>query len=170
MSDLPFDPQRMKEQIEQIVQNIHHDEDPIELNKYRAYVRKYTNVFNRGYILAYLLKQAIEGKESRPSRGGRKQGKQGKQGKQEREIAPENDGKQSIFVSIGRSKRVRSRDLIAFFTSADAINQDDIGQVKVLDNYSFIEVSADKAKQAIDELNGKELRGRKLTVNYARRK
>ncbi|MFW5684467.1 MAG: DbpA RNA binding domain-containing protein, partial [Spirochaetota bacterium] len=166
MSDLPFDPARMKEKIRDIVQSIHHDEDPIELNKYRAYARKYTTVFNRGYVLAYLLKQYIEG-----GGGGRSRRRQGKapEGKPA-EAAPAENGRQSIFVSIGRSKRVRSRDLITFFTSADAVNEDDIGQVKVLDNYSFVEVNADKAQAAIDALNGQELRGRKLTVNYARRK
>jgi len=163
MSDLPFDPAQMKAQIRQIVEAIHHEEDPIELNKYRAHVRKYTTIFNRGYVLAYLLKQAMEGGDQRPARDGKRRNKP-------TETAPPENGRQSIFVSIGRSKRVRSRDLVTFFTSVDAINEDDLGQVKVLDNYSFVEVNADKAQQAIDELNGKELRGRKLTVNFARRK
>lgn len=157
MQDLPFEPEKLKARIDEIVHAIHHDEDPVELNKYRTFARKYTSVFNRGYVLAYLLKESMAG-GPRPSRSSRKSG------------GSKDPTKQSIFVSIGRSKRVRSRDLVTFFTSADGIGQDDIGQVKVLDNYSFVEVNADKAKDAIDELNGKELRGRKLTVNYARRK
>ena len=158
MSELPFDPEHIKNKIKEIIHAVHHDEDPVELTQYRKYVRKYTSIFNRGYVLAYLLKQSLEGGSGKPSRSRRKGG-----------TTPDS-GKQSIFVSIGRSKRVRSRDLITFFTSADGITQDDIGQVKVLDNYSFVEISSDKAQAAIDELNGKELRGRKLTVNYARRK
>jgi|SRR6056297_1770573 len=154
---------------------IHHDEDPIELTKVRKYVRKYTNVFNRGYILAYLLKQSLEGGGSRtPRRKQQSSDKQSpdrksrdKQSSGEKQSSPD---KQSVFVSIGRSKRVRSRDLITFFTSSGALTEGDLGQVKVLDNYSFVEVAADKAQAAIEELNGQELRGRKLTVNFARRK
>ncbi|MFW5744144.1 MAG: hypothetical protein ACOC2D_12785, partial [Spirochaetota bacterium] len=107
MQDLPFRPEDLKTRIDEIVHAIHHDEDPVELTKYRKHVRRYTNVFNRGYILAYLLKQSLEGGGQRQSRKGGREGATG---------SPD---KQSIFVSIGRSKRVRSRDLITFFTSAD---------------------------------------------------
>ncbi|MFW5684215.1 MAG: DbpA RNA binding domain-containing protein [Spirochaetota bacterium] len=161
MQDLPFDPEKLKERLREIVHAIHHDEDPEELNKYRAHARKHTSIFNRGYVLAYLLKGSMGGGGGRRPRSSRKAGTPGP--------AKDTD-KQSIFVSIGRSKRVRSRDLVTFFTSAGAVSQDDIGQVKVLDNYSFVEISSDKAQAAIDELNGQELRGRKLTVNYARKK
>jgi hypothetical protein len=158
MQELPFRPEDLKARIQEIVRAIHHDEDPVELTKYRKYIRKYTTIFNRGYVLSYLLKQSMEGGGSRPSRRGRG------------ETAAPSAGKQSIFVSIGRSKRVRSRDLVTFFTSAPGIAEDDIGQVKVLDNYSFVEVNVDKAQAAVEELNGQELRGRKLTVNFARKK
>ncbi|HKJ85042.1 MAG TPA: DbpA RNA binding domain-containing protein [Spirochaetia bacterium] len=175
MQDLPFEPEKLKNLIGDITHAIHHDEDPIELTKVRKYVRKYTNVFNRGYILAYLLKQSLEGGGSRtPRRKQQSSDKQSpdrksrdKQSSGEKQSSPD---KQSVFVSIGRSKRVRSRDLITFFTSSGALTEGDLGQVKVLDNYSFVEVAADKAQAAIEELNGQELRGRKLTVNFARRK
>lgn len=158
VKDMPVKPEDLKTKIDEIVSAIHHDEDPVELTMYRKYVRKYTTIFNRGYILAYLLKQSVEG-------GGQRQGRKGSRGG-----TSGSPDKQSIFVSIGRSKRVRSRDLVTFFTSANGITQDDIGQVKVLDNYSFVEVTKEKAQVVIDELNGQELRGRKLTVNFARKK
>jgi hypothetical protein len=168
MGEVSIEPDRLKERIDDIIDAIHHDEDPMALTQYRKYARKYTSVFNRGYVLAYLLKQATEGgiQKARP-------GSRATASARARDSGAEKQGqpdKQSIFVSIGRSKRVRSRDLITFFTSADGIGQEDIGQVKVLDNYSFVEVNPAKAQAAVDELNGKELRGRKLTVNFARRK
>ncbi len=162
MGDVSVQPDKMKERIEEILHAIHHDEDPLTLTQYRKYARKYTTIFNRGYVLAYLLKQASEGGMQKARLATRATG-----ATRTRDSETE---KQSIFVSIGRSKRVRSRDLITFFTSADGIGQEDIGQVKVLDNYSFVEVAPEKAQAAVDELNGKELRGRKLTVNFARRK
>jgi hypothetical protein len=162
MNDVSVEPDRLKERIDDILHAIHHDEDPLTLTKYRKYARKYTSIFNRGYVLAYLLKQMAEGGMPRARPASKPAGSP--------RTRDDDTEKQSIFVSIGRSKRVRSRDLITFFTSADGIGQDDIGQVKVLDNYSFVEVNPKKAQAAVDELNGKEFRGRKLTVNFARRK
>ena len=169
MQDLPFEPEKLKNLIGDITHAIHHDEDPIELTKVRKYVRKYTNVFNRGYILAYLLKQSMDGGGSRAPRR-KQQSSEKKSAEKKSRDEQSSPDKQSIFVSIGRSKRVRSRDLVTFFTSSGALGEGDLGQVKVLDNYSFVEVAADKAQAAIEELNGQELRGRKLTVNFARRK
>ena len=44
-------------------------------------------------------------------------------------------------MSIGRNRRVHSSDLATLFTSADGVTESDLGQVKVLDNYSFVELT-----------------------------
>jgi hypothetical protein len=163
MSDLPFSESDLKERISDILHEIHESEDPIEMTKLKRLVRKHTSLFSRSYITAYLLKQAIGG--GAPARSKRRE-RSSRSDKHE----TENRDQQSIFVSIGRNRRVHTRDLITFFTSADGITSDDIGQIKVLDNYSFVEVNKEKAQSAIEALNGQELRGRKLTVNFARRK
>ena len=76
----------------------------------------------------------------------------------------------SVFIGIGKNRRVFPRDLVALFTEVEGITGDDIGQIKILDNYSFMEINPDRAQTAIDAVNGREFRGRKLNVNYARRK
>ena len=144
-SDLPFDREATAQQLRDIVRRIHEEEDPVEMNQYKRFIRKHVSVFARGYFTAYLFKQLAGGSALLSDR-------------------------KSIFVSAGRNRRVHARDLVTLFTSANGVTRDDIGQVKVLDNYSFVEVDAAKAKQAIDDLNGTDFRGRKLTVNYARRK
>jgi hypothetical protein len=156
VSDFPFDKAEFKSKISEILREIHEEEDPIEMTRIKRMVRRHTSIFNRGYITAYLLKQAMTN-GSRPR-------------KKRAEQVTTNEDQQSIFVSIGRNRRVHTRDLITFFTSVDGIGSEDIGQIKVLDNYSFVELNKDKAQAAIEALNGQELRGRKLTVNFARRK
>ncbi len=160
MEKLPLDPAAVESAISDIVDHVHDEEDPILMTRYKRLFRKYTTIFNRGYVSAYLLKQAVEAGRS-PSR---------RKKSSEKANQESTDGHQSIFVSIGRNRRVHTRDLITFFTSAEGVSREDIGQIKVLDNYSFVEVDSDKAQAAIDALNGTELRGRKLTVNFARRK
>jgi superfamily II DNA/RNA helicase len=142
---LPFDPESAAQQLRNIVRTIHEEEDPQELVAYKRFVKKHVSVFNRAYFTAYLFKQLVADDTGSQSRT-------------------------SVFVSAGRNRRIHARDLVTLFTSANGVSRDDIGQIKVLDNYSFVEVESSKAKQAIDALNGTELRGRKLTVNYARRK
>ncbi len=143
--DLPFDRETTEQQIRDLVRRIHEDEDPVELTQYKRFIKKHVSIFSRAYFTAYLFKQWAGGSASSSTRT-------------------------SIFVSAGRNKRVHARDLVTLFTSTDGVTRDDIGQVKVLDNYSFVELETAKAKQAIDALNGSDFRGRKLTVNYARRK
>ena len=45
-----------------------------------------------------------------------------------------------------------------------------IGDIKILDNYSFITLSSQASETAIDNLDGIDYRGRKLTVNFAKKK
>jgi RNA recognition motif-containing protein len=39
-----------------------------------------------------------------------------------------------------------------------------------LDSYSFIDIPEQYSQKAIEQLNGKDFRGRKITVNHARKK
>jgi hypothetical protein len=143
--DLPFDAESTAQQLRDIVRRIHEDEDPAEMNQYKRFIKKHVSVFARSYFTAYLFKQFAGG--TSPS-----------------------SNQASIFVSAGRNRRVHARDLVTLFTSVDGVSSDDVGQIKVLDNYSFVEVEKSKTKLAIDALDGSDFRGRKLTVNHARKK
>ena len=63
-----------------------------------------------------------------------------------------------------------SRDLVELFTSRLNLKRPQIGEVKVLENYSFIEVAVSRAKDAINALSGTDFKGRKIAVNFARKK
>ena len=178
MSDQQFDPEEVKATIKSILKRVHEDEDPLELTAYKKFLKQNTSIFNRAYVAAYLLKYAEKtpGTGAAPAKGRGRNSRKGADRSAPAKSARSGSSNQSdpnklsIFVSIGRSRRVHSRDLITLFTSVDGIAQEDLGQVKVLDNYSFVEVDSAKAQDAIDKLNGQELRGRTLTVNFARKK
>jgi hypothetical protein len=149
----------LKDVLKDIVHRIHHDEDPNELNWFRKQFRKHVSVFNRGYVGAYLLREYMKGST----------GKAGNNGSREKRNESTEEYT-SIFVGVGKNRHVYPKDLVELFTEVEGIHKGEIGQIKILDNYSFIEISGDKAKEAIGALNGKEYRGRKLNVNYARKK
>lgn len=76
----------------------------------------------------------------------------------------------TLFMGIGRSRGVFPRDIIALIVQNAAIERERIGDIRVLDNYSFVQVYTDDAQKIIDIVNGSEYRGRKLTVSFSRKK
>jgi hypothetical protein len=73
-----------------------------------------------------------------------------------------------LFINAGRNRRVFPNDILDLFTTRLRIKRQDLGEVKVLDNYSFVEIQSAHAGRAVSELRGVELKGRKLAVDYAR--
>lgn len=76
----------------------------------------------------------------------------------------------TIFISIGRNRRVYPRDLVGLLVSAAGIDRDRIGDIRILANYSFVQLFPEDAEKAIEILNGYDYRGRKLAVSYSRQK
>jgi hypothetical protein len=73
-----------------------------------------------------------------------------------------------LFVSIGRNRKVFPREILALISAKTQVSRDDVGAIRILDNYSFVQVRNTAADTLIEALNGQNFRGRTLTVNYAR--
>ncbi|GHT52883.1 RNA-binding protein [Spirochaetia bacterium] len=80
---------------------------------------------------------------------------------------PEKESRR-LFISIGRNRRVFPREILGLITVKAEISRDDIGAIRIMDNYSFVQVRDSVADDIIEALNGQPFRGRTLTVNYAR--
>jgi len=76
----------------------------------------------------------------------------------------------TLFLSIGRNRRVYPRDLIGLIMQNVEIEREHIGEIRVLDNYSFVQVITEDAEKIIASLNEFEYRGRKLAVSYSRKR
>jgi hypothetical protein len=84
-----------------------------------------------------------------------------------RVIIPEEESVR-LFVGIGRNRKVFPREILGFINAKTEVSRDDIGSIRILDNYSFVQVRTSAADTLIQALNGQNFRGRTLTVNYAR--
>ena len=84
--------------------------------------------------------------------------------------APAGEGFTRLFISVGKSRGVYAKDLAALFSRVLEADRSRIGDIRVLDNYSFLEIDSALAEKAISALSGTELKGRQITVNYARKK
>jgi hypothetical protein len=186
-------PDELKARLKELVRTIHEEEDPHEMTAYKKFVKRNVSVFSRAYLTAYLVKTLMnDGTLPSPSRTNAKAAKprrerRGSEKKStEKRSAPDNDSgngtneattgnvapedRQTLFVSVGKNRRVYPKDFVALFAEIDGVEGDDIGQIKILDNYSFVEVDKSVADVIIERYNGYDFRGRKLTVNFARNK
>ena len=82
---------------------------------------------------------------------------------------PEEESKM-LFISIGKNRRLFPREVITLIMSKCSVAREDIGVIRILDNYSFVQVKDTKADEIIATLTGLKFRGRTLTVNYAKPK
>jgi len=149
--DFAIDKNNIQEKLELIIREIHDNEDPEELNLYRAMFRKHVSLFRRGYVAAYLLKYMQGG--VRPSV---------RKSTITDLVTP--------FIGIGKSRRVYPKDLVGLILDTTSAQKEDIGIIKILDNYSFVEVAPEHGENIINTLNGMTYRGRTLNVNFAKKK
>ena len=76
----------------------------------------------------------------------------------------------TLFVSAGRNRRAYARELLALIVQESGVDKEDIGELRILDNFSFIQVRKGIADEIISSLDGKDFRGRPLSVSYAKPK
>ncbi len=184
-----IDMNQIAEFLKASVQQVKTEEDVEVLSQLKKVFKKNVPLTLRGYVAAYLLKLAT-GHGRRPYMGRRDFSKDSRRSdfrkneapasqtasQEERNRAPhphvtiDPELATTIFVGIGRNRRVYPRDLVGLLVSVAGLDRDRIGDIRVLANYSFIQLFSEDADKAINSLNGYDYRGRKLSVSYSRQK
>lgn len=175
------------------VEKVKTQENPDLLNDIKKVYKKNVPFTLRSYVAAYLTKQCgthfrprREFYNDRKNRDYRKDNQKVdfKQNKSVEETTSENTESRTphprvqidealattIFVGIGRNRRVYPRDLVGLLISVAGLERDRIGDIRVLANYSFVQLFTEDSDKAINALSGYEYRGRKLSVSYSRQK
>ncbi|MDR1411237.1 MAG: DbpA RNA binding domain-containing protein [Spirochaetaceae bacterium] len=182
---LQFDQDRIKKRIKESLGKIYAEADPSALDQYRRLIKQEVSFFKRSYFAAYLLMELEQrgggkryGANGHPGRGNqsgspRKYGNEAERA-EDRQKAEKGDyplpEEESVrlFFSVGRSRKVFPREILGLIISKTLIAKEDIGAIRILDNYSFVQVRDTVADSIISALNGNVFRGRPLLVNYAR--
>lgn len=185
--------------LQDVVEKVKTQENPDILNEVKKVFKKNVPFALRNYVAAYFVKETVkhfhgayrsrkadyrdsrdtrrtyrerstrEVREPRENRDIRDQVSSEERAPRVRvQIDPELAA--TIFISIGRNRRVFPRDLVGLLVGAAGLDRDRIGDIRVLANYSFIQLFKEDAEKAISVLNGYEYRGRKLAVSYSRSK
>ncbi len=140
--------------IKSILESIGSYQDLDSLILLKKIFKKHVPFHMRSYVSAFLLKEYLGGNTGNFSK---------------KKKVTKKEGEKSIFINIGKNRRVYPSDLIQLISKTADISKESIGNIKILDNYSFVNIDEEQADIVVNQLNEKEYRGRKLTVNFAKK-
>ena len=165
-----IDEQLVKTMLEDAIQTIKTEEDPLILNEYRRIFKK-TVLFPLLWSApAFFIKEFEQSPPpSNPfnRRSGRYQERARIAAAEHPVLTPSEST--SIFINIGRNRRVFPRDIISLLIQNTDIPREHIGTIRILENYSFVQIIAADADQVIEKLNNFSYRGRTLSISYSRK-
>jgi hypothetical protein len=189
LKDTDIPPEAIVAALERMVTTVRENEDPVELKEFRALFKKHVPFNLRGYVTAYMVKELARA-GARPGQGvDAQRGQQRRRPRRDaestaaeprverpaeprarprREAEPATDGLRRLFVSIGRNRRVQADDLAELIAESVSVERSDLGEIRVLDSYSFVEVPEAVAQDTISALSGTSFKGRRITVDFAR--
>ena len=174
--------------LQDVVEKVKTQENPDLLTDLKKVFKKNVPLSLRNYVAAYFVKETVkhfhgayrprknefrDNKKNFRERPAREQ-KAAEFTAEERQPRPrvqiDPELAETIFISIGRNRRVFPRDLVGLLVGGAGLDRDRIGDIRVLANYSFVQLFKEDAEKAISVLNGYDYRGRKLAVSYSRTK
>ena len=164
--------EKTKKTIALILDKMREEADPVLLAEYHSLFKKEVSLFHRSKVAAWLLMLSEQGNnpaltEKCAPRRPRTEGRSATETDTQRYLLTDEESKR-LFFSVGRSRRVYPREIIGLIITKTGISREDIGAIRILDNYSFVQVRDTVAEQLIEMLNGLNFRGRTLVVNYAK--
>lgn len=195
-----FDEERFVAVLEEAISKVKTEEDPVLLTDMKKLFKKHVPFTLRTYVATYLAKQACQGfkggsryhsRSEGFSRGGERPARRERpfarrQDETRREAAAEAASSEprpaprrvtideeyaaTVFIGIGKNRRVYTRDLITLLMQVCKLDRERIGRIRNQENYSFVELFKEDVDDVIATLNGYSYRGRTLTVSYARKK
>lgn len=75
-----------------------------------------------------------------------------------------------LFLTVGRMDKLNPKELLQFFSENANTNKTDIGDIDILDKFTFVDVRHDAAQRIIENCGGKRLCRRKVKIEISKRK
>jgi ATP-dependent RNA helicase DeaD len=88
--------------------------------------------------------------------------------KAEKPAAQPDNGHVKLFVNRGARSGINEENLRWALTEGAVIPADQIGDIRVLERFSFVDLPDEQAKLALERLDGTKLEGRQIRVEYAK--
>jgi ATP-dependent RNA helicase DeaD len=78
------------------------------------------------------------------------------------------EGVAKLFINRGTRSEITDDDVRWALTEGAVVPEDAIKSIRVLERFSFVELDAAQAEQAVERLEGTKLKGKQIRVEYAR--
>ncbi len=72
-----------------------------------------------------------------------------------------------LFLTVGRMDRVNPKEMLRFFSDNADVHKEDIGNIDILEKFSFVDVAEGAVNSLIKNCSGKKLCGRKLKMEVS---
>jgi ATP-dependent RNA helicase DeaD len=72
-----------------------------------------------------------------------------------------------LFLTVGRMDNVNPKNLLQFFNENAKVNREDVGDIDILEKFSFVNVTEAAAESIIKNCSGKKFNGRKLNIEIS---
>ena len=86
---------------------------------------------------------------------------------EEKREAPK-DGTAKLFFNRGGGSGVEEEDIRWALVEGAVVPEDEIGRIEVLERFTFVELGAEHAGDALERLDGTKLKGKQIRVEYAK--
>ena len=73
-----------------------------------------------------------------------------------------------LFFNVGKKDRVKPSHILGAITGECGISGNNVGQIDILDKFSFANVDKNSADKVLKKLNGKKINGKKVAVEKAK--
>ncbi|MBI5747344.1 MAG: DEAD/DEAH box helicase [Nitrospirae bacterium] len=140
---------RLRERIEEFI-------DDKQFDAYSSMVEKLSESLKPSEIAAALLKFQLEGFGT------------GEEGKPSLDETGAPEGMVRLFITVGREQKVRPGDIVKLIAEKAGISGKAVGNIKILDKFTFVEVPKDSADKVIDAVQKSIIGGRKISAAPAR--
>ncbi|MDN5304938.1 MAG: ATP-dependent helicase DeaD [Fusobacteriaceae bacterium] len=131
------------------------------------------NLFDRGYeineIAAVLLKMNTEFYEDEKSKDdiNYKEIRKNKESNRGRD----NKDTTRMYINVGRKDKITKKDVLGAILNECNLKSQDVGNIDILDKFSFVEIRKSKADKVLKILNdNKQIKGKKISIEKAKKR
>ncbi|HPB41879.1 MAG TPA: DbpA RNA binding domain-containing protein [Sphaerochaeta sp.] len=167
------DKELIESTIQLLVTKVHADSEPEELEALAKTIKKQVPLFTRRYFTAYLLREILKAntpqKAPAPKKAPAPQKSVPPQPRRGSQNQPLPEGARTLYLNIGKMKRLYAKELSELLQRELGIKREDIYSLRIHDKYSFISMSEQHCEEAISKLNGMDIKGRTAAVSYSNR-
>ena len=114
-------------------------------------------------------RKPVEQKSATPASEPKTQNAEPEARKEEKEERVIPEGAKTLYLNVGKMKRLYAKNLSQLLQTELEITREDIYSLRVHDKYSFITMSEENCEKAIEKLNGKDINGRTAMLSYSNR-